>query len=149
MSLPLPWVDKIFQKLTLTFGRDFLGRWEGIPIEELKADWAHELRNLQQSPASIAYGLETCLAGKPPTVQEFRAACVRHVPPTVALPSPPADPERVAAELAKLRKPEFNADGKAWAHALKRRHEAGERLNLNQIRCYQTALRINQAGANP
>lgn len=29
MSLPAAWIDKIFTKLTLAYGRDFLGRWEG------------------------------------------------------------------------------------------------------------------------
>ena len=146
MSLPLPWVEKIFMKLSLTFGREFLGRWEGIPLEDVKADWAHELRNLQQSPASIAYGLENCLGGKPPTVQEFRAACVRRVAPAVALPAPPADPERVAAELAKLRSPEPQVDMKAWAHKLREKHERGEKLNMNQVQCYKNALGLHPGG---
>lgn len=143
MSLPLPWVEKIFQKLTLTFGRDFLGRWEGVPIEEVKADWAHELRGLQQNPKAIAYGLEQCVSGKPPTVQEFRAACVRVAPEPLALPGPPPDPERVAAEIAKMRKPsEAPAhDWKAWAKVLKARHLAGEKLSKFQIDSYREALK--------
>lgn len=31
-------------------------------------------------------------------------------------------------------------DPKAWAKKLKARHEAGERLNSNQIRCFRDAL---------
>lgn len=142
MSLPMPWIDKIFLKLTLTFGRDFLGRWEGIPIEDVKADWAHELRGLQQNPHAIAYGLEHCLGGKAPTVQEFKAICARRPDSALALPAPPADPERVAAEMAKLapaRQPAL-IDHKAWAKRLKTRHEAGEKINMNQIRCYREAL---------
>lgn len=140
MSLPLPWIEKIFQKLTLTFGRDFLNRWEGIPIEEVKADWAHELRGFQQNPPALAYGLEHCIGGKPPTVQDFKAVCLRRQDVVLALPSPPASPEKVAAELAKLSKPVMLCDHKAWAKSLKCRHEAGEKLNANQVRCYTEAL---------
>jgi hypothetical protein len=74
MSLPLPWVEKIFQKLTLVYGRDFLGRWEGIPLEEVKADWAHELAGYRNSHDALAYALQN-LPRKPPTVLEFRAIC--------------------------------------------------------------------------
>lgn len=145
MSLPIPWVEKIFRKLIVTYGRDFLGRYEGLDIEDVKADWAHELRGFQQNPAALAYGLETCLGGKPPTVQDFKLACNRRPDTTLALPSPPADPERMAAELAKLsplRKTgaTFPVDHKAWARRLKARHDAGEKLNPNQVRCYTAAL---------
>lgn len=147
MSLPMPWVEKIFLKLTLNFGRDFLGRWEGIPVEDVKADWAHELRYLQQNPKAIAYGLQHCLLGKAPTVQEFKAACSRRPDDTPALAGPPADPERVAAELAKLEQSRRIAaiDHKSWAKRLQARHEAGENLNRNQVRCYRNALNLQVA----
>ena len=74
MSLPLPWVEKIFQKLSLVYGRDFLGRWEGIPIEDVKADWAHELAGYEHSPDSLAYALQH-LPVRAPTVLEFRNIC--------------------------------------------------------------------------
>ena len=139
MSLPTPWVEKIFHKLTLTYGRDFVSKWEGLDMEEVKADWAHELRGLQQNPASIAYGLEHCIAGKPPTVHEFKAACVRRIETNLALPGPVADPAFVASVIAKIAKPSGH-DMKAWARILKTRHDAGEKLSRYQIHCYQTAL---------
>lgn len=141
MSLPMPWVNKIFLKLTLTFGRDFLSRWEGVPIEDVKADWAHELRGFQQNPASIAYGLEHCITGKPPTVQEFKSACSRKQDTTPMLPSPVVDPVIAARVLEGLRessKPKTSM--KDWAYRLKARHESGDKLNSNQIACYQAAL---------
>ena len=144
MSLPLPWVEKIFMKLTLTFGRDFLDRWKGIDIEDVKADWAHELRGLQQNPSAIAYGLQHCLGGKAPNVQDFKAVCIRRPDPSLALPSPPADPEKMAIELAKLAQVQRIAriDGKTWARTLKERDDAGESINRNQRRCYRIALGI-------
>lgn len=32
---------------------------------------------------------------------------------------------------------------RAWAHALKLRHERGDALNRNQVRCYRNALGLN------
>lgn len=148
MSLPIPWVEKIFRKLIVTFGRDFLGRYEGQDMADVKADWAHELRGFQQNPAALAYGLEVCIVDKAPTAQEFKAACMRRTAdPAPALPAPPADPERMAAELAKLSPLRATSSGpvdhKAWARRLKARHEAGEKLNPNQIRCYAAALCVD------
>ncbi len=141
MSLPSSWVDKIFLKLTLTFGRDFLDRWKGVPIEDVKADWAHELRGFQQNPAAIAYGLEHCIAGKPPTVQEFKSACYRKPDTTPLLPSPVVDPVIAARVLEGLRESaKTKPSMKDWAYRLKSRHEAGDKLNRNQIACYQAAL---------
>ena len=73
MSLPVFWVDQIFSKLTLIYGRDFSSRWEGMNISDVKADWAHELDGLDKSPQRIAYALKNLPVSKPPTVLEFRA----------------------------------------------------------------------------
>jgi hypothetical protein len=145
MILPLPWIEKIFMKLTLNFGREFLDRWKGIDIDEVKADWAHELRGFQQNPAAIAFALENCMTGKPPTAQEFKAWAIRRPDSKpLALPEPLADPGRVAAELKKLEniKAAERVDHKAWAKRLKQRHESGEKLNMNQVRCFRNALGI-------
>lgn len=106
MSLPIPWVDRIFEKLTLTYGREFIARWDncGMPIADVKADWAHELGGFEAHPGSIAYALENLPADRPPTVMQFRAICRMAPLPTLpALTSPKADPDRVRAEIAKLK----------------------------------------------
>ena len=141
MSLPSSWVDKIFLKLTLTFGRDFLDRWKGVPIEDVKADWAHELRGFQQNPSAIAYGLENCLAGKPPTVQEFKMVCARRPEASPMLPSPVADPVIAARVLDGLRaQKQVEAGMKDWARRLKARHGDWDKLSRYQIFCYRVAL---------
>jgi len=38
-----------------------------------------------------------------------------------------------------------NMDHKAWAKRLQARHEAGQTLSQNQIRCYRAALRMTDA----
>lgn len=82
MTLPIAWVDRIFEKLTLIYGRDFVSRWDscGVPIEEVKADWARELAGFVNHPEAIAYALSNMPADRAPTVLQFRDIC-RKAPP--------------------------------------------------------------------
>lgn len=136
MSLPDAWVEKIFMKLSVTFGRDFLMRWEGVPLPDVKRDWAHELSGFQQNPGAIAHGLEHCVSlAKPPTVHEFKTACSRRPDPApvALLPAAPANPERVAAEVSRwsnLRKGQPFCDEKAWAKRIVERHARGEKIGV-------------------
>lgn len=106
MAMPSSWVDKIFQKLTLTYGRDFLGRWEGVPLEEVKADWAHELDGYENAPHAIHYALKN-LPPKPPTVLDFRALCQKAPAgsdaPQIERPSATYTPELARKYLAEAR----------------------------------------------
>lgn len=149
MSLPIPWVDRIFEKLALIYGREFTGRWEscGASIADVKTDWAHELAGYQHWPEAIAYALANVPADRPPTVLQFREIC-RKAPPKALprLPEPKADPERVRQELAKLEPLRARAvagrvmDHKAWAKRLLARHDAGEKLNPTVLRFAREAL---------
>ena len=99
MSLPAAWTDKIFTKLTLAYGRDFLARWEGIDLNDVKSDWSHELAGFAEHPEAIAYALAN-LPPKAPSVIEFRALARRAPLPEVKLlDAPKADPARVAGSL--------------------------------------------------
>jgi len=136
MSLPLPWIERIFQKLTLTYGRDFLGRWEGLPIADVKTDWAECLSGFGHQPEAIAWALANLPDSKAPTAQEFRAICRRAPAKELPrLPEPAADPARVAAELAKLApaRKELAAascsyDPREWARRNIARAAAGDRV---------------------
>lgn len=131
--LPMRWVDKIFHRLTMRYGRDFLGRWEGVPIAEVKDDWAEFLACFAERGEAIRYGLDNLPDSRPPTVQEFSAVCLR-CPAAVplALPEPPADPVRVAQEMSKLRsttahQPLQSVGNKDWARCIVRRVEQGDK----------------------
>ena len=145
--LPLAWVDKIFHKLTLVYGRDFVGRWEGLELADVKTDWGYELSGFENWPEAIAHALANLPAGKPPTALEFRDLA-RKAPRKefIALPGPAADPERVAAELKKLTAitgkgiTPGRIDHKAWARRLQAREAAGEILNLTVSRFAREAL---------
>ena len=148
MSLPTKWVEALFAKLTLAYGRDFLGRWEGLDVMDVKTDWGHELAGFERHPEAIAYALAN-LPQKAPTVMEFRAICRKAPQPEVPrLEQPAADPERVAAELAKLGHIRKNrgaeVDRKDWARALIARHASGEKLRPIALQFARDALGIKK-----
>ena len=150
MSLPAAWTDKIFTKLTLAYGRDFIARWEGIDLNDVKSDWSHEMAGFAEHPEAIAYALAN-LPPKAPSVIEFRALARRAPLPAVKLlEAPVANPERVAAELAKLapmrvRKSDALPNGKEWAHRLLARAAAGERIRPISLRFAREALGLGVA----
>ena len=143
MSLPLPWVDKIFDKLTLTYGQAFLARWKDIDLSAVKSDWVHELSGFEKAPHAIAHAL-ACLPDRPPTVLEFRALC--RLAPAADVPrldTPRADPARIAAELAKLaplRTIAAPVSCLGWAKRILQRKESGERVNRTALEMAQRAL---------
>lgn len=147
MNLPAHWVDKIFTKLTLAYGRDFLGRWEGVSLVDVKADWAHELAGYQNAPDVLAYVLQNLPAGKPPTVYDFRLMCSNAPRKSENQLTYSTNPGVAVKEMKKLQEAikgsNAKTDTKAWARALKARHDAGERLGLAQIAAYKSALRIS------
>ena len=148
MSLPAAWIDKIFTKLTLAYGRDFLGRWEGIDLNAVKSDWAHELAGFERFPEGIAHALTHLDPAKPPTVFQFRDLA-RKAPreEDKQLPSPAASPAVVAEQLKRLapilKRLEPRAD-KAWAHTILNRVRAGEKLNPTSVRFAREAVGDNQ-----
>lgn len=147
MALPLPWVNRIFDKLMLVYGRDFVGRWDGVPIDSVKADWAHELSGFEERPEAIKHALLHLNPARSPTVLEFRALAA-NAPLQSAAQLAPAPVERSFRDrLVSSMSAPVAGDMKDWARRLKARHEAGERLNANQVRCYKNALGLHPGGA--
>ena len=106
-ALPLAWVEKVFRKLTVVYGRDFMTRWEGQEINDVIEDWAEELAGFVNWPEAIAWALKNLPDSKPPTVLEFRALCFKAPKPErLALPEPAADPAFAKQVLGQVsRKP--------------------------------------------
>lgn len=105
-QLPPAWVDRIFEKLTLIYGRDFVNRWQstGVPIEGVKADWGHELAGFINHPEAIAHALENLPSDKAPTVLQFRDMCRKAPPkpvPAIAYSASPM-PDEVRQKLKEL-----------------------------------------------
>lgn len=145
MSLPEKWIDVIFTKLTLIYGRDFLSRWEGVNIADVKADWAHELGGLEHNPQAVAHALEHLPPSRPPTVLEFRDLARKAPKPVFTeLPAPMVDRQRMGVQMQKLAHLRSLAvstqDPKSWAHRLLSRHQAGDPITPTCLRMARQAL---------
>ena len=147
MSLPIKAIDRLFERLALTYGAQWDRLWEGRPITDVKTLWATELSGYasENGLKAIAWALEN-LPERCPNAIEFRNLC-RHAPMPEAkqIPAPKADPERVAAELAKLapmreHRPAPAYDGRSWARAIIARHEAGEKITPSSLKFARDAL---------
>lgn len=121
MSLPDSWVDRIFTRLTMVFGRDFLSRYEGLEVAAVKAEWAEDLAGFQQSPNAIRYALENIPSDKPPTSLQFRDLC-RRAPQYMpkALPLPDLDPA-IAQTVRATFRPILGQGDRSWIAKLRGR----------------------------
>lgn len=105
-GLPMAWVEKLFEKLAMIYGHQFLGRWSGLDLAKVKADWSHELDGLEKRPKAITYALQNLPTDNPPTVLQFRELCRRapEVADVLTIEAPKPDPERLAAAVVGIRK---------------------------------------------
>lgn len=97
-------VEAVFRKLLLVYGRDFLSRYEGIDLEDVKADWRHELRGFSNNSAAFMHALTHLPTSKAPNVLEFRALLVRSPEQVMRrLDAPKVDPKVVRKALDEAR----------------------------------------------
>ena len=143
-------VDYIFTQCTATYGSAWDRSLGQAPIADIKTAWLNAIDPFKTSKKRILWARQN-LPERCPTPIEFRNLCrSAPMPESPVLPLPKADPSRVAEELAKLGmlpKVERPHGMKQWAYDLKARHEAGHKLNPNQIRCYTDALGLQPEAA--
>lgn len=148
MSLPIKWVEEIFHRLTMNYGVEFLARYKGIPIADVKTDWSAQLANLT-GPA-IAHAL-ACLPDRAPTVQQFKNLCLSAPQPEFSkLAAPPAkqDPAVVAAIMQGLRAaPAPTIDHRGWARAILRNIADGVRVSPGVATMARDALSMTTSEA--
>lgn len=141
-------MDRLFDRLSLTYGSAWSRKWDGSPIQEVKSMWAHELSSYANRLEDIAWALEN-LPENCPNAIEFKNLCrkaPRHEAPL--LPMPKANPERLKAELAKLYEPAKKAaiqyettDGREWARRIIARNDSGDKINAVTLRFAREALK--------
>lgn len=124
MSLPIEWVEKIFNRMQGIYGYGFTSKYatglhEGIDsgIENAKQVWADELANFRNWPEAIRYALEH-LPDKAPNAVEFRDIC-RRAPkeqkPALEYKPTPEDQERAKkASREALEATKKEKDTLAW-----------------------------------
>ena len=146
MSLSLKAVDRLFERLALTYGKQFTDMYVNLDPQAVKTMWSHELAIFENGLHRIAWALEN-LPVRCPNAIEFKQLCRQAPAPEVpALPEPKADPERLKRELAKLADIKKAAvadktDHKAWAKRILARYTSGERINPTSLRFAREALR--------
>jgi len=146
MPLPDSWVDRIFEKLAVTYGQRFLGLYSGVDLATVKANWAHELAGYADAPEALRHALEHLPATDPPTVLQFRLLCRnRPLPAPPALPHPDPDPEKVAKALVALKRM-GGRNPTAWAEELRDREQrsGGAGMTEYQRKAWREVLGDNQ-----
>ena len=99
----MPWIERLFDRLSGFYGSKFGEMWRGCDIESVKQTWAEALAGY--TPEEIRAGLDACLSRIfPPTLPEFRMLCRK-----------PIDFEATFYEACEqLQKRESNQD--KWSH---------------------------------
>lgn len=148
MSLPTKAIDRLFERLAATYGASWTRMWADVPMNDVKAAWAHELSGFENDLESVAWALDN-LPERCMNVIEFRNLCRRAPAPEVPrLPEPKANPERLRAELAKLADVRAKVanpkpDGaKDWARRIIGRFNAGDKVRPVSLRFAREALGI-------
>jgi hypothetical protein len=143
MTLPKKWVDEIFTRLSVRYGKAFMNRWDGLDIELVKADWAEELSGFENWPEAIKYAFEHMDSEKPPTVTMFRDLA-RKAPAkqVLALEAPIVNQEVMAQAVSQIKTAAQvkKVDHKAWARKIIERAKAGENIRPISLRFAKEAL---------
>ncbi len=148
------WVRKLFAELQGNYGTRFLDMWrsgvtdtngDDVGLQNAMDMWAEKLAGFRERPDAIRRVLDT-LPKHPPTLPEFVELCRTSCPKqeVKALPAPDvplsviearqAEAQSIAARVAG------NVPGKDWAHKLRARYLAGERLLMVQVSIASAAL---------
>jgi hypothetical protein len=138
-------IDRLFERLSLTYGIAWDKSLGSAPLNEIKSFWMHELSGFMQSKESmmaISWALGN-LPERPPNLVQFKNLCYQA--PAVQkpqLPAPPADPERVKQEMAKLAPLKMGpgVDPKAWARRILDEYAAGRKKPVAVVQMARDAL---------
>ena len=152
--LPLGWVRKLFAELQGNYGTRFLDMWrsgqadtngDDVGLQNAMDMWAEKLAGFRERPDAIRRVLDT-LPKHPPTLPEFVELCRTSCPKqeVKALPAPDVPPSVIEARQAEAQaiaaRVSGNVPSKAWAHKLRARYLAGERLMMAQVALASDAL---------
>lgn len=97
------WVDRLFARLSASYGARFSDMWAGLDLAVVKSVWADDLSDL--TTVEVARGVEQCRVARfPPTLPEFLSMC-----------RPGLEPEAAFAEA--VRQMALRDQGRdAWSH---------------------------------
>ena len=145
---------KLFAELQGNYGTRFLDMWrsgqadtngDDVGLQNAMDMWAEKLAGFRERPDAIRRVLDT-LPKHPPTLPEFVELCRTSCPKqeVKALPAPDVPPSVIEARQAEAQaiaaRVSGNVPSKAWAHKLRARYLAGERLMMAQVALASDAL---------
>lgn len=142
-------VNYVFTIMAATYGAAWDRSLGVAPMADVKTVWGDALDDFcanDDAKRAILWGLKN-LPDTVPNARQFRTLCrqapAREVP---QLDAPKADPQRVAAELAKLAPLRAGvasasaSDSKAWAHHIMVRHKNGDKLSPTVLAMAKSAV---------
>ena len=134
-------VDRLFTRLSASYGAEWTRQWKDIPIVDMKTAWGHELASFISDLPAIASALDN-LPERCPNVIQFKALCKanRTVKTALLLPEPKSDPAFIASVVAKLAEPAPKTDSKEWARRIISRKAAGEFISPFSLNLAKGAL---------
>jgi hypothetical protein len=139
-------IDRLFERFSLTYGNAWDNSIGTAPLNEIKSFWMNQLAGFMQSKESmmaISWALNH-LPERPPNLVQFKNLCYQA--PAVErpqLPSPPADPERVKQELAKLgAMNKQKSDPKDWARKILGDYAGGVKKSPAVVQMARDALNV-------
>jgi hypothetical protein len=139
-------IDRLFERLSMTYGIAWDNSIGTAPLNEIKSFWMNQLAGFMQSKESmmaISWALNH-LPERPPNLVQFKNLCYQA--PAVEksqLPSPPADPERVKQELSKLAgMNKSKQDPKDWARKILGDYAAGVKKSPTVLKMARDALKV-------
>lgn len=119
---------------------------DDVGLQNAMDMWAEKLAGFRERPDAIRRVLDT-LPKHPPTLPEFVELCRTSCPKqeVKALPAPDVPPSVIAARQAEAEAMARQVlapkvDHKAWAHKLRARYLAGERLMMAQVSLASDAM---------
>lgn len=144
-ALPDAWIDRLFQRFSLMYGKDWNDKWANIPLAEVKASWAADLAFA--SADQLRQALDHCKANNKfaPSCPEFVGLCRAFAPSRESarrLPEPRSGtmPDSVRAEIAKFLNPDRKRDAKDWAREILDMESQGMYRDMYGIDCAKRAL---------
>jgi len=152
MGLRLNALDRLFKRLTDTYGNQFTNLYSGNDWNDVKTIWSDELEQFNDRLDAVAWALEN-LPERAPNIIQFKNLCKqapRKIEAALSAPLPKADPERVKAELKKLghnatgKKDADGIDHRAWAKKIINEHIGGLKVGRIRLTYARQALGINK-----
>ena len=141
-------IDRLFQRLAACYGAEWIGKWVGVPMQDVRSIWALELAPFADRLDAINWAIDH-RPERAPTAAQFRDLC-RQAPraETVKLQEPIPSMEtldrirdQIESLAVEMTRPMEQRDMLAWARKIVARSDAGVKVSANSLSIARQALR--------